>query len=136
MKHRPLAALLCLTLAPAAAQDAPQLPPGEVEQGADLLEQGARLLLRGLMAEVQPALSELERSLTEVEPALRELLTMIGDFRHYEAPERMPNGDILIRRKADAPPVPGMDAPDIETQPPEEADPTTPDPAETGEIEL
>jgi hypothetical protein len=134
MRHTPLAALLCLTLAPATAQEAPASPPSEVEQGADLLEQGARLFLRGLMAEMQPALSELERNLAEVEPAIRELLTLMGDFRHYEAPEHLANGDIIIRRKPGAPPVPGMETPD--TVPPEDPAPKADDPAESGEIEL
>jgi hypothetical protein len=31
---------------------------------------------------------------------------MIGDFQNYEAPVKLPNGDILIRRKPDAPVTP------------------------------
>jgi hypothetical protein len=30
---------------------------------------------------------------------LRELSAMIGDIGNYHAPEMMPNGDIIIRRK-------------------------------------
>ncbi len=109
MRLKPL--ILCLTLgvAPVAAEETPP------ESGTSLIEEGARLLLRGLMSEAEPMLDEMSDALREIEPALREmgprlkmLVEMMGDVANYEAPERMPNGDILIRRKPDAPPVPKL----------------------------
>ena len=51
--------------------------------------------LRDMMEGVQPSL----------EGALDYLRSFgaIDDPRHYEAPEVLPNGDIIIRRRADAP---------------------------------
>jgi hypothetical protein len=103
---RPLA--LCLLLAapaagPAAAED-PASP--EIGEGVDLIERGARLLFDGLVREMAPARDEMGRSMAELQPAVRELMGMIEDFANYEFPERLPNGDIIIRRKPDAPPLP------------------------------
>ena len=103
-----LIAPVCLTLTPAplAAEESP---------GSRLMQDGAKLLLRGLMAEAEPMLDEIGRGLREMEPALREigprllqLVDLMGDMANYEAPERMPNGDIVIRRKAGAPPAPAL----------------------------
>jgi len=82
---------LCLALAamPVAAQD----PPAEdIDRGRDLMQEGAKLLFRGLMGQVEPQLRQMQ-----------ELAEKLGDFRDYEMPEVLPNGDILIRRKAGAP---------------------------------
>lgn len=100
--------VLCLALAaPAAAQQAePADPPSDLNQGLDLLGEGARLLFRGLMAEMEPALQEMGEQLKAMEPMLRSLAEMIGDIRNYETPEKLPNGDIIIRRKPDLPPSP------------------------------
>ena len=105
MRLIPTAAIcLTLTLTPVAAQDSP---------GSSLMEEGAKLFLRGLMSEAEPMLDEMGQAMREMEPALREmgprlrqLVDLMGDVANYDAPERMPNGDILIRRKADAPPAP------------------------------
>jgi hypothetical protein len=74
---------LCLCL-PAAAQE-PGDAPGDIGQGFGLLEEGARLMLRGLMAEVGPMLDGLEGA--------------FSDLSAYHAPEILPNGDIILRRK-------------------------------------
>lgn len=67
-------------------------------QGFSLLEEGARLMLRGLMAELEPMLSDLEGALS--------------DLSAYHAPEVLPNGDILLRRKVPlAPETPAEPAP-------------------------
>lgn len=107
--------LLILSLGPAAAQTVEKAPPPE--EGLDLMQEGAKLLFRGLMSEMEPALDEMGRALEDLEPALRkmgpalrELVAMMGDIENYEAPERMPNGDILIRRKPGAPPLPTPEA--------------------------
>lgn len=128
MPARPrLAATLVLFLwaAPAVAQTGPQTapdtgpatpPPGA--DGFSLMEEGAKLLFRGLMSEMEPALDGMGRALDGIEPtlrqvgpALRELVALMGDIENYEAPERLPNGDILIRRKPGAPPMPAVPVP-------------------------
>ncbi|NJM84696.1 MAG: hypothetical protein HC844_21710 [Tabrizicola sp.] len=102
---------LCFLAAPAIAQDATPQPPDD--DGFSLMEEGAKLVLRGLMTEMEPALDEMEQALTEIEPQLRELgprlhqlISMIDDIKNYSAPEMMPNGDIIIRRKAPLLPKP------------------------------
>ena len=112
MRLMPTAAIcLTLTLSPLAAEEAP---------GTSLMEEGAKLFLRGLMSEAEPMLDEMGQALREMEPALREmgprlqqLVDLMGDIENYEAPERMPNGDIVIRRKAGAPPPPALPAPSL-----------------------
>jgi hypothetical protein len=117
--------ILALTLAaaPALAQETAPTPAPEAEEdGFSLIEEGAKLVLRGLMAEMEPALDEMGKALDQVGPALegfgeevgpkvRQLIAMIDDFKNYDAPVMLPNGDILIRRNAPlvAPtdPVPG-----------------------------
>jgi hypothetical protein len=42
----------------------------------------------------------------DLEPMARELAALLGDVRNYDPPERLPNGDIIIRRKPGAPPPP------------------------------
>lgn len=75
-----------------------------VEEGFSLLEEGAKIIMRSLLDEVEPALKDLQFELGEVldemEPMLRDLAGMIGDIRNYHAPEVLPNGDIIIRRKS------------------------------------
>jgi hypothetical protein len=99
---------LGLAVSPASAQD------GEVQEGFNLMEEGARLLMRGLMSEMEPALSDLRGSLEDMAPvigefaremgaALTDLLAQVDDFRYYDAPEFLPNGDIILRRKPTAP---------------------------------
>lgn len=118
MRALPAALALTLTLVPATAQ--------ETEEGPSLMERGAEMFLRGLMEEAQPALTEMERAFREIEPSLRamgpalqELVGMIEDIGNYEAPERMPNGDILIRRKSDAPPLAPLPPPTPQATPDE-----------------
>ena len=124
--------ILALTLAaaPALAQEtAPTPAPGSEEDGFSLIEEGAKLVLRGLMTEMQPAFEEMGKALDEVGPALegfgaevgpriRQLIAMIDDFKNYDAPVMLPNGDILIRRNAPL------------------VTPTEPIPGPNGEIEL
>lgn len=112
MKQLVLALALCLA-GPVSAQTAPD--SAEVEEGFSLMEEGAKLLLKGLMAEMEPALDEMGQALSEIEPALKdlqpkmlELLALVDDLTNYQAPERLENGDILIRRKPGAPPAPPL----------------------------
>ena len=107
-----LALALILAAAPALAQEATPAPAPEAEdRGFSLMEEGAKLLFRGLMTEMKPALDEMGKALDEMGPALeglgeeigpkfRQLIAMIDDFKNYDAPVMLPNGDILIRRNA------------------------------------
>lgn len=115
-----LAPAMAQTTAPETVPDtltpAPEAPtdptPGE---GLGLIEEGARLFFRGIISEMEPMLDSLRDRAVEIEPALRalarqmgpalvEMMTRIDDIRHYEAPELLENGDIIIRRSPDAPP--------------------------------
>ncbi|WP_333713576.1 AAA+ family ATPase [Yoonia sp.] len=120
MKHLVLVPLLvCLSAQPALAQD-PQ------DDGFSLMEEGARLFMRGIMSEMEPAINEMRKTVEElgpafaefaqaIGPAFAELLDTVDDIRHYAAPEILPNGDIIIRRKPDAPLwVPDPDTGEIE----------------------
>ena len=99
---------------PAAAQDtAPspmpeaEAPPPEGEdnlgEGMDLLGRGAEMFLRGLMDEIAPELRRIQPGLRdladELRPMLTELLALIDEIDAYHPPERLPNGDIILRRK-------------------------------------
>ena len=82
----------------------PRDPLAEEEPG--VLERGAEQMLRELLDEIGPALDEAERAFREMEPKLRamlpvmrELAEMIGDIDEYHLPEKLPNGDILLRRR-------------------------------------
>ncbi|MBK5935153.1 hypothetical protein C8N32_10174 [Rhodovulum imhoffii] len=104
MKHLVLILALCAT--PVSAQS----EEGDVNEGLSLLEEGARLFFRGLSDEMEPMLEELAENM---QPALRRLMELMDDFNAYEMPEKLPNGDILIRRK---PGVPSPDAPSGEIE--------------------
>lgn len=122
MKHI-LNAVFALSLitCPALAQTTEPEP----EQGRDLMEEGAKLLLRGLLSEMAPAIDELQNFAEdfgprlqiftqEMGPAFADLLDQIDDLAHYEAPIFMPNGDIIMRRREDAPVFQPEGAQDIE----------------------
>lgn len=85
----------------------------EAEGGFSLMEEGAKLFFRGMMEQMEPAMDELEGLMAEMEPAMRSFAQEMGpkmrslfekveDWSLYEAPEVLPNGDIIIRRKPDA----------------------------------
>ena len=123
MKHRlALPALAAFGLAGAltraVAQEAPAPEPNgrdDMEAGRSLVERGAELFLRGLMDEVGPQLDEMQKGLSEAAkelgPRLSQLMALIDDVKNYQAPERLPNGDIVIRRNPGAPPPPALPGP-------------------------
>lgn len=93
------------------------------EDGTSLMEEGAKLFFRGLLNEMEPALRELEGLADEIEPALRsfaeemgpalhDLMEQVEDWSAYEPPVVLPNGDILLKRKQDAPPLEGLSPPE------------------------
>jgi hypothetical protein len=95
-------ALFLLLAAPAPAQEVtPPVAPDD--GGSDLMQQGLRLFFRGLMSEMEPAMDSMGKALDDMRPAIETLIGMIDDIRNYDAPVRLDNGDILIRRKPEAP---------------------------------
>lgn len=94
--------------APPSGADRPfELPGGD---GGGLLEG----LLNDFVTRAQPHLEGLARDLgglmEDYRPLFEELSTLMDDIGNYQMPpERLPNGDILIRRKADAPPPPPLE---------------------------
>lgn len=105
MKQIITAAIVAASLAaPVHAQDTEE---PSVSEGFNLMEEGAKLLLRGLMNEMEPALDEMGEAMTQlgedIGPAMSQMLVLIDDIRNYDAPEVLPNGDIIIRRNEDAP---------------------------------
>lgn len=106
-----LALILVLALpAPVLAEEA---------EGPSLMERGARLFFRGLIEEMDPAMENLrdfaeeagpamESFMSEMGPALMDLMETVKDFSAYHPPEVLPNGDIILRKKAEeeiAPPA-------------------------------
>lgn len=69
------------------------------EEGTDLVERGLELLFQELLKEIEPALKDLDSMGDELGPKIQDLIALIDDFRNYSAPEKLPNGDIIIRRK-------------------------------------
>lgn len=101
------ALILALTLAPAPllAQEAtPETPEAEAE-GPSLMERGMALFFDGFQQEIEPALDGMAGALTGVAPALDAMMGMIDDMTNYSMPEMLENGDIIMRRKPEAPPV-------------------------------
>ncbi len=105
---RPLVLALAVVLAAPVAR-AEELAPRD--DGFDLMEEGAKLLFEGIMREMAPALDDMAQTLREAEPVLRSILALVDDLGNYQGPERLPNGDILIRRKPGAPPPPPLPLP-------------------------
>ena len=112
MKHI-IACIFALGLAAAPATAQEDVSP-DAGDGFSLMEEGARLLMRGLMTEMEPAIDDLREGFADMGPAFAEfaqsvgpafadLLNQVDDFSNYEAPEFLPNGDIIVRRKPDAP---------------------------------
>lgn len=96
-----LALALGIAATPLAAQDAPDGAANpDLAEGAEMLAEGFKKLFRGLMDELEPAGEAAEQGWND-------LVDWLGDLSAYEPPERLPNGDILIRRKE--PLTPGTD---------------------------
>ncbi len=79
-------------------------PGADTGAGADDRPLSERLdeVFRDLMEQMKPALDELLETL--------EVLEGIDSIEHYRRPEILPNGDIIIRRREDAPPLPRDDS--------------------------
>lgn len=110
MKRLALILALALPLPAMAEEAAPK------EEGPSLMERGARMFFRGLAEEMDPALQSLrdlaeeagpamQSFMAEMGPALVDLFDTVKDFSAYHPPEILPNGDIILRRKAEEPPL-------------------------------
>ncbi|WP_234455211.1 AAA+ family ATPase [Thermohalobaculum xanthum] len=95
-------AALSVMLAAAVAIGGPGLPAfaADPEPRPDMEEFKRRLdeAWDDMMRELGPTIDSLG--------ALIDTLDQIDGLENYERPEVLPNGDIVIRRKADAPPLP------------------------------
>lgn len=91
-----------------APQDTPETAPQT--QGKSLIEQGAMMLFQGIMTEMAPAINDMTNDMRQTTqtlwPAMQDLARLMDDIGNYEMPERLENGDIVIRRSAGAPPPP------------------------------
>lgn len=76
------------------------------------MRDGLELFFEGLRDELNPALGDLQDWVSEIGPGMADFLREMGpamadildevqDWSRYEAPEILPNGDIIIRRKPD-----------------------------------
>jgi len=102
--------------------------PLHAEEPPSLMERGAQLFFECLMQEVTPALDDLAALIDKAGPALQSFVTQMGpklqdvfeeveDWSVYDAPEVLPNGDIIIRRKPDKL-APDRSEPDTKEQQP------------------
>ncbi len=87
---------LCLA-APVAAQDTQEGFRFEFELPEDLGELEG--MMDDMMDELGPMMDELGPMLEELGPVLEDALGALEGLDAYEAPEVLPNGDIIIRRK-------------------------------------
>lgn len=110
MKPIVIAFSLALTALPVAAQEDAAPEAEAPSEGFSLMEEGAKLFLKGLQSQMEPALDGVEdfaskfgpafgSFLKEMGPALSEMAGKVEDWSVYEAPEMLPNGDIILRRK-------------------------------------
>ncbi|MDB6176970.1 hypothetical protein PAF17_05540 [Paracoccus sp. Z330] len=119
-QHSFIAALFFLSATmPVSAQE----PEGN---GSGLLQRGIENLMQDFIDDIGPDLNRLGEdmsgALSRMAPVFEDLSTMVDDMENYQMPERLENGDIIIRRRADAPPPPplgpGLQDPDrFQTEP-------------------
>lgn len=114
MKKIALASAAAVTLA---------TPTWSQDDGPSLMRRGVELFFQGLQTELEPAVTEMQNLIEELTPELRnfaqsmgpalsELMDQVEDWSAYNAPEMLPNGDIIIRRKPvaeDTPPTDPVD---------------------------
>ena len=105
MKIAALVLALSLVPAPLLAQETAPAPPEAEAEGPSLMERGLALFFEGFQQEIEPALDGMAGALTEMKPAVDELMAMMDDITNYSMPEMLENGDIIMRRKPEAPPV-------------------------------
>ncbi len=108
MTHLAPVAVLLMLATPAAAQST---------EAPGLLERLLGGFMDQMIEDAAPHLENLERDMgllaESMRPTMERAAALIDDVGNYQSPERLPNGDILIRRKPGAPPPPAL--PDIAT---------------------
>ncbi|SIS64583.1 hypothetical protein SAMN05421772_102236 [Paracoccus saliphilus] len=115
--------------------------PAPEEDGGDLIGRGVGILMENFMRELGPGLDQLRQDMSgafnNLSPVLKDLSVLVDDLRNYEPPERLENGDIVIRRRADAPPPPpiGEDLRNF-TTPEDQPDSSVPRDPDAPEIDL
>ena len=96
--------VISAAVSPLAAQKTEEPP---VSEGFSLIEEGTKLIIRRLMSEMEPALDEMREAMaqwgSEAGTKMAKLLSQIDNMKNYEVPVILPNGDIIIRRRDDAP---------------------------------
>lgn len=101
--------------APALAQQGYEPPladeaPGPDDNGLSLIERGIGILMQNFWDDVGPDLNRLgedmSQALSRMSPVLEDLSALVDDLGNYQPPQRLENGDIVIRRKPGAPPPP------------------------------
>lgn len=109
---------ICLVLLPG-------LATAEEDRGLTLMERGAQMFMEGILKEMDPAIDNfadladqmgpaLKNFAEEMGPRLGALMDEVEDWSLYEAPEVLPNGDIIIRRKPDVPKETPKEMPQVE----------------------
>ena len=92
---------LCLSAGGASAEE---------DSGRSLMAEGMELFLKGLQDEIAPTLDGFTAMMEEIGPGLQGFLEEMGpklgavfskveDWSSYHAPEMLPNGDIIMRKK-------------------------------------
>ncbi|MBO9477343.1 hypothetical protein J7382_07345 [Shimia sp. R11_0] len=105
MRHLNILALMAAVAMPVTVATAQ-----ESAEGRSLMEEGMRLFFEGLQEEMAPTLEglqglmleigpEVQSFLAEMGPKLGAVMSKVDDWSQYQAPEILPNGDILIRKK-------------------------------------
>ncbi|TRW95732.1 hypothetical protein FNJ84_15220 [Paracoccus sp. M683] len=97
---------------PPLADDPAAPPDGSTDEGADLIGRGMGMLFQNLLNDMAPEIDGLSQSLGDalamLGPAVSDLSVLVDDIGNYQTPERLENGDIIIRRKPGAPPPPAL----------------------------
>ena len=92
-------------LAAAESHTAPSSPPS-VEDGAEEIVEGLRKLFEGLAGEMEPLAEDFAKELSEL---WGEIIDDVEVSPGYHPPEVLPNGDIILRKKAPQDPAPDGD---------------------------
>lgn len=103
MRHFLTAALVICISFPVQAEDGDM---GDFLKRFEELSKDAQTLMESWAEEMGPKLEELG-------PALEDLVQKMGDLSAYHAPEVLPNGDIIIRRKEPLESRPAPEAPEL-----------------------
>lgn len=132
-----LRALLLIATLAAPVWTAPAAMAQDSEAEPGLMDGLLGTIMENMLRDVGPEMDQMgdgmSGALSRLGPVLKDLSVLVDDLRNYQAPERLENGDILIRRRADAPPPPPIgdnlrDLTTPDTSPDARPDRTTPDP--------